>query len=384
MSESVIGAYGAWAAGLLGTEPGEYSLRNGQWTDLEEWRTAARARVWEKLAPPPRHESAVDTVRRYTHDGLWIEELRWTQPGGSPTSATLLGPADQSGPLPAVLAFHDHGGLKVIGHERIVDTDAAPHPITVAYRDVAYGGVAWANELAKRGYVVLAADAFPFASRRVRLADVPESMRRDPQDARRILADGMDEESVRAYDRWAGWHESIMAKSLFSAGTTWPGVWLREDLMALDILSGRPEVDPQRIGCAGLSLGGLRTVYVGGLDPRIRCAVCAGMMMTWRDLVLNKSVNHTWMIYIPRIASDLDYPEILGLRAPRPTLVLNNLQDPLFTLGEMERADAILTDVYARAGAPDRYAANFYPGGHKFDLAMQTDAFEWFDRWLKA
>ncbi|MCB0160853.1 MAG: acetylxylan esterase, partial [Caldilineaceae bacterium] len=172
-------------------------------------------------------------------------------------------------------------------------------------------------------------------------------------------------------------------KSLFSAGTSWPGVWLREDITSLDILSKRPEVDPERLGCVGLSLGGLRTVYMGGLDPRIKCAVCAGMMMTWRDLVLNKSVNHTWMIYIPRMAHDLDYPEILGLRAPLPTLVLNNREDPLFTLPEMERADRMLTDVFARAGAPDRYETRFYPGGHKFDLAMQADAFDWFDRWLK-
>ena len=383
MTESVIGAYGPWAAALLGDGPGQLSLRTGNWHDLDAWRAIGRARVMEKLAPPPAHDPVVETVRAYAHDGLWTEELRWTQPGGPPTHATLLRPADQDGPLPGVLAFHDHGGMKVIGHERIADTDAPPHPITAAYRDVAYGGVAWANELARRGYVVLAADAFPFASRRVRLADVPESMRRDPQHPERTLADGLDEDAVRAYDRWAGWHESIMAKSLFSAGTSWPGVWLREDITSLDILIKRPEVDPERLGCVGLSLGGLRTVYMGGLDPRIKCAVCAGMMMTWRDLVLNKSVNHTWMIYIPRMAHDLDYPEILGLRAPLPTLVLNNREDPLFTLPEMERADRMLTDVFARAGAPDRYETRFYPGGHKFDLAMQADAFDWFDRWLK-
>ncbi|MEJ7605984.1 MAG: hypothetical protein WKF37_06895 [Bryobacteraceae bacterium] len=67
-----------------------------------------------------------------------------------------------------------------------------------------------------------------------------------------------------------------------------------------------------------------------------------------------------------------------------PVLVLNNRQDQLFTLPEMERADRILTDVYKKAGAPDRYRANFYDGPHKFDKAMQKDAFDWFDRWLKA
>ncbi len=37
-----------------------------------------------------------------------------------------------------------------------------------------YGGRAWANEIARKGYVVLVSDAFPFASRRVILQDVPE------------------------------------------------------------------------------------------------------------------------------------------------------------------------------------------------------------------
>ena len=39
------------------------------------------------------------------------------------------------------------------------------------------------------------------------------------------------------------------------------------------------------------------------------------MMTTWRDYLLNKCHTHTWMIYIPGLPPDLDYPEILGLRA---------------------------------------------------------------------
>ena len=44
----------------------------------------------------------------------------------------------------------------------------------------------------------------------------------------------------------------------------------------------------------------------------------------------------------------------------------------------------MIADTFKRANASDRYRANFYDGGHKFDLAMQKDAFEWFDRFLKA
>jgi hypothetical protein len=88
------------------------------------------------------------------------------------------------------------------------------------------------------------------------------------------------------------------------------------------------------------------------------------------------------MCYIPLLPNELDYPEILGLRVPLPTLVQNDIDDALFTLPEMERADTILAEVYAKAGASDAYQCSFYPGPHKFDLPMQAEAFEWFDRWL--
>ena len=73
------------------------------------------------------------------------------------------------------------------------------------------------------------------------------------------------------------------------------------------------------------------------------------MMTTWRDLLLNKSFTHTWMIYVPLLSQALNFPEILGLRVPQPTLVLNNSDDELFTLSEMERADTILQEVYELA-----------------------------------
>jgi hypothetical protein len=107
------------------------------------------------------------------------------------------------------------------------------------------------------------------------------------------------------------------------------------------------------------------------------------MMTTWRDYLLNKCYTHTWMVYVPGLPRDLDYPEVLGICVPEPVLVLNNRQDWLFTMPEMQRADAILASVYKKAKAPERYRASFYDGPHKFDLEMQKEAFDWFDRWLK-
>jgi dienelactone hydrolase len=242
-----------------------------------------------------------------------------------------------------------------------------------------YGGRFWANEIAKRGYAVLAHDMFAFASRRVRTRDVLDRVRGGaPASDPRPRAD----REIERYNEWAGGHESVMARALFDAGTTWPGVVLAEDQRALDVLCARPDVDSARVGCGGLSGGGMRTVFLGGVDSRIACAVCAGFMTTWRDMAVNKCWTHTWMTHIPIQPAEFDFPEILGLRVPRPALVLSTRQDQLFTPSEMRRADAILRAIYAKARAPERYRCSFYPGFHKFDRPMQEEAFSWFARWL--
>lgn len=382
MQPNMIGVYGPWAASLAGDRPARLSWLNDKFaaSDLEAWRREARARLDEcLLSPDTGGVPKAEVQHQFDYDGLHIEHLTWQLPYGPPTEAVLLKPAGARGRLPGVLALHDHAGNKYFGWRKVAQISDDLHPMMRGHRDGYYGGVSWANELAKRGYAVLAHDAFAFASRRVRVGDVPEFL---TQGLREETPESEDE--IRAYNKFAGDHEHLMAKSLFCAGTTWPGVFLAEDRRALDYLASRPDVDSQRLGCAGLSGGGLRTVYLGGADPRIACACCVGMMTTWRDYLLNKCYTHTWMIYIPGLPLDLDYPEVLGLRVPRPTLVQFDNEDSLFTLPEMKRADRMLSRVFEKANAGDRYRGTFYPGGHKFDGAMQTEAFEWFDRWLKA
>jgi len=376
---SVIGQYGPWAASLNGGELPSYSFRRNEWSDIDAWRVSARQRLIDRLAIPDIGGSPdVNVKRRYVYDDLHIEELEWQLPYGRPTGAILLKPVGAETPLPGILAFHDHGGNKYFGRRKITRTAEQSHPMMEAHQQRSYSDRAWANEVAKRGYVVLVPDAFPFGSRRVKMQDIPERFRQG-------LSDDNPEhpDNISAYNRWAGEHESIMAKSLFCAGTTWPGVFFAEDRKALDILCSREDVDETRIGCGGLSGGGMRTVFMAGIDPRIKCAVCVGFMTTWNDFLLNKSYTHTWMTYVPLLPRELDFPEILGLRTPLPTLVLNDIDDPLYTQPEMQVADMILEDVYRKAGAGDRYRCSFYPGGHKFDAEMQQEAFDWYDRWLK-
>ena len=302
---------------------------------------------------------------------------------GPKTEAILLKPQGTAKKLPGVLGLHDHGGNKYFGKRKITKTSDDQHPMMAEHQKNYYGGFAWANELAKRGYVVLVPDSFAFGSRRVLFHDMSEIPWGDCATTGKTDSDPEKQTNIDTYNSWASAHEHILSKSLFCGGTTWPGVFLSEDQAALDVLSARDDVDADHLGCAGLSGGGLRTVYLGGLDGRIKCAAAAGFLTTWQDFRMNKAYTHTWMTYTPLLPNYLDFPEILGLRVPLPTMTLNNNQDRLFTLSEMKRADGILKEVFAKADAPENYKGSFYEGDHKFDVQMQNDAFNWFDQWLK-
>ena len=374
-----LGLYGPWAKSLFLDELPRKSYRRDDYTDLEAWKNIGKSLVMERMGylgldTKPK----VNVLRTVIFEGLLCEEISYQLPYGNPTCAVILKPENAKGKLPAVLGLHCHGGNKFLGLDKIAKIGNAIPDYVQEHHQTYYEGKAWANELAKLGYVVMVNDAFAFGSRRVMLEDVPEERRRGIVDF-----DMSNRKNIDAYNAWASDHEHIMARSLFSAGISWPAVYLAEDQVALDILAARPDVDPGRIGCAGLSGGGLRTVMLGGLDPRISCAISVGFMTTWADFLLNKSHTHTWMTYIPLLPRELDFPEILALRVPKPTMVLNDIEDSLFTLEEMKKADRILSDIFKKADAADRYKCSFHPGPHKFDLAMQLEAFEWFDRWLK-
>ncbi len=398
--QPLLGSYGSWIAARSESLP-ECSFLNQRWDDLPSWSGEARSVFAAHVLSPVLAKPEVRLRERRVFDGLIAEELSWKLPFGPETTAYFLKPAGVDGSLPGILALHDHGANKHFGKRKIADAGGPVHPHVKAYRDIYYGGRAWANEIAKRGYGVLVHDIFPFESRRILPSELPgfvvERMMLPPEEVRELtpedLASGTvcrdfdvsDSEpglEIDRYNAFAGQYESVIAKSLFSSGLTWPGIVLAEDRAALDYLASRPDIDPARIGCGGLSGGGLRTNYLAGSDSRIRCSVTAGFMTTWRDFVMNTSYTHTWMIYIPGLPRYMDFPDILSMRAPLPALVQSTRHDPLFTQEEVQRAEKILKTAYRKGGAEESFRMSYYDGPHKFDVPMQEEAFAWFDRWL--
>src|ERR1700730_2940550 len=155
MIPNMIGAYGEWAAQTM-QDPARLSFRQPMFGNVDAWRAVARARFREMLLGPGGAATPVPALQhRLEFDGLSIEHLQWQLPYGPPTEALLLKPADTRGKLPGIVALHGHGGNKYSGLRKITRMSKAPHPAIVRHQEHYYGGLAWANELARRGYVVL-------------------------------------------------------------------------------------------------------------------------------------------------------------------------------------------------------------------------------------
>jgi len=374
---SDVGVYQELMDRVMAQQPFELSYLAREWPELATWRVQARGKLLELLAFAPKPAPLkARQERQVSHDGVTIEEVSWEVGYGPRCQAWVLKPEGAKGRLPAVLALHDHGGFKYYGKEKIAVSDHA-FPLTAEHRESGYGGVAWANALAREGFLVLAHDAFAFGSRAVPVESL--SPRYQARFAER--APGTPE-YVRAYNAFAGEHETILARSFFTAGTTWPGVYAYEDRRAVDYLLTRDDVLPDRIGCGGLSGGGLRTVLLAGTDERIHAAACVGFMSTWAEFLQDRVFTHTWMLYMPHVPRYLDFPDILSLHGPEPLLVQYDTEDPLYTQKGQQDADARLRATYDKMGAAERYTGSFYPGPHKFDVPMQREAFAFFRRWL--
>lgn len=137
-------------------------------------------------------------------------------------------------------------------------------------------------------------------------------------------------------------------------------------LRCLDYLVTLPEVDPQRLAVAGLSLGGETAMYVAALDERVRAVCSSG----WLTTVENMKRGHCPCFNFPGLEENFDFGDIFACVAPRP-LVLE--------LGEQERAPGgfpveigrkAFRDIqraYRVFGAEEKITLTIHPGGHVFN-----------------
>jgi predicted dienelactone hydrolase len=189
----------------------------------DEWparKAAIVASLRNLLGPLPgpafRVPLDLKVVKEEQRDGYTQKTITYNVDPYDRVESYLLIPKRRDGKRPAILALHStHPTGK--DHAMGLDGDASQP---------------YARELAQRGYVVIVPDYWPMGHYR--------SKKYDP------------------YQR--GYASGAMK-----------GVW--NHMRAIDVLDSLPQVDADRIGCIGHSLGGYNTIFLGVQDARVKVMV---------------------------------------------------------------------------------------------------------------
>lgn len=346
--------------------------------DLDAWRDTGRAKLQELMSfDAPITPQNVRIIEKIQKDGYTRALLKYDIAPGRSCEAFLLIPDNLAAPVPGILALHDHGGFYYYGKEKIVQTEN-PLPCLQEHIKASYEGRTYADELAKMGFVVLAPDAFYFGSQRLNVGELSNQYTGELTN----LEPGSDE-YIRKFNIICGKQEELVAKSIFLSGSNWTGIMMHSERVALTYLCSRPEVAGRKIGCIGLSIGGFRSAFLFGLDPRIDAGVDVGWMTTFQDILGNYLWCHTWMIYVPNLSNYFDLPDVAALNAPKPFMVINCSRDELFPMNGMRAAEAKLKKIYSTIGKPDNFVCEFYDVPHSFPIQAQNSAIKWFEKCMK-
>jgi hypothetical protein len=79
----------------------------------------------------------------------------------------------------------------------------------------------------------------------------------------------------------------------------------------------------------------------------------------------------------------MELPDVMSMMAPNPLLVQQCIQDTLFNMDGMQKAEKVINQVYSSIGAEKKFKCNFYDLEHQFNIQMQEDAFAWLEQWMK-
>ncbi|MBI3972520.1 MAG: dienelactone hydrolase family protein [Chloroflexi bacterium] len=299
--------------------------------ELAAWQTRFRATVTrllgempERVAPGLTVEEEVDCgsyvrhrVRYQTEQDVWVPAYLLVSKGVS-----------RERPVPGVLCLHGHGDF---GKDSVVGIGDTPE------RDgeIARCKYDFGHCIAQDGFVVLAPDLRGFGERR------------PGYPGKRI------DRCMRNY----------MAATLL--GTTVAALHLCDLAGALDVLQSLPYVLPNKLACAGLSLGGRMTMMVSAFDRRISACVPSGCLNVYQERF--QALSQCGAQLIPGLLRYGDTPEIFSLIAPRPMVIKWGLRDSLIPHEWAERALARIHRAYAASEAPENFVLHTFDDGHVFD-----------------
>lgn len=162
---------------------------------------------------------------------------------------------------------------------------------------------------------------------------------------------------------------------------------------ALDLLQSLPEVDPERIGVIGHSLGGHNSLFLAAFDERVKAVVTSCGFTSFRKYMNGDLTGWSHKGYMPRIAEQygkdpeqmpFDFDEILISLAPRAVFISAPARDDNFEVSGVRDCVAAAWPVYEQIfRARKRLVASYPDSGHEFSWPVREVAYRFLDRWLR-
>jgi uncharacterized protein (DUF885 family)/dienelactone hydrolase len=290
---------------------------------------------------PPRAR----VISRELRAGYTLEKVAIANGVEGAVTALFLLPQGSKGPVPAILWLHSSTPDKT--QIIIPGTNGGAEPLGEAY--------------VRAGYAVLAPDAYWHGDRV-----------------------GTGPSGTVAIDTGRAEQEDLFKLNLWLGRTLW-GMFVRDDLVALDYLCSRPEVDAARVGATGMSMGSTRAWWLAAVDPRVAAVVAVACFTRYQNLIAHGELRaHGVYYFVNGLLQHFDTEGVLALIAPRPLLALTGDLDagsPADGVRDLERA---LTATYQALGARDHFRSVLYPEvGHVYTPEMRAETLAWFAHWLR-
>lgn len=204
----------------------------------------------------------------------------------------------------------------------------------------------YGKHLARRGFIVLCTQAFPFNT-------VPDPGSGDPFDWWRAAA----EKIHRNHPRWTGL-----------------GKLVHDTQCAISLLLRQPDVDTTRLLLMGHSLGGKMAFYTGALDERVSAVIASDFGLPW------DSTNWDAPWYLgekrPAATSDFNHEQLLALLAPRPFFLISGEADSVRSWEMMRNSKKY----YASYDKTEWIAGFDHASGHAPTPDSLNAAFKWLDK----
>jgi dienelactone hydrolase len=175
-------------------------------------------------------------------------------------------------------------------------------------------------------------------------------------------------------------HEDAAALDL--AGSNALGFFYLGMRRGLDYLATLPQVDTARLGMTGLSGGGWQTIVLSALDNRVAVSVEVAGFGSFPFNITHPGDTGEIEENPTDFYQGSDYPFLVAMRAPRPTLLIHNAEDNCCFRAALVKPDNYdkIKPFFNLYGRPDALAwyESTDPGTHNYQLVNRLHAYSFF------